>query len=464
MLAAVLAVAATLAAPAHALPAPPVEQVPTCRGVEATIVGTDGDDVLRGTPGDDVIVAGKGNDSVYAGAGNDIVCGNGGADSLWGEAGRDVLLGGGGADTVIGGDDKDKVRGGSGADRCEAPFLGERRSASCNDVQTATQSNIPAARDLLESSRAMWAAWLIDQDTDDYGFDIELSCECDEGSAEIDVVDGVAYWRNLTGALETNRTFFTVDNLFDHADSILDRLEEDPSIAGDPATGEGAFFTLTVDAGTGFPYLVGDNGPADGGVDYRSIPRSVLQDNVSVPKGSEVYTLDMLALANPDAAYDELISVVAQDFGDELDPEVVTKHGAPCLDMEADASAACEAELAGIAAALTFDDEPLIHWECGLCAPTIAFMVARSGTDLTVIGASEWLAALGTIDTAAEVPFVLQDNAQVKPRRNGFVALTTNFLAECDPIVSRHAINRVSAAGKATVAKVGYGLEYGICI
>lgn len=133
----------------------------TCLGVEATLVGTSADDVLRGTPradvivggagndridalgGDDLICAGPGNDRVFAGAGNDRVFGgagddriNGrdGDDSLWGGPGRDVLLGGAGndqlsgdlgadrlsgglgADTLLGGDDDDTLDGGAGAD------------------------------------------------------------------------------------------------------------------------------------------------------------------------------------------------------------------------------------------------------------------------------------------------------------------------------------------------------------
>ncbi len=40
----------------------------------ATIVGTDGDDVLRGTNGDDVIVGLRGTDTIYPKAGNDRVC------------------------------------------------------------------------------------------------------------------------------------------------------------------------------------------------------------------------------------------------------------------------------------------------------------------------------------------------------------------------------------------------------
>ncbi len=46
----------------------------TCFGQTATIVGTDGDDVLTGTDGDDVIVGLGGTDTIYPRAGDDRVC------------------------------------------------------------------------------------------------------------------------------------------------------------------------------------------------------------------------------------------------------------------------------------------------------------------------------------------------------------------------------------------------------
>src|SRR5688500_17964146 len=66
----------------------------TCRGIEATIVGTGGDDDITGTPGDDVIVALGGDDSVDPGGGDDVVCGGRGRDHLRSDRGRDVLVGG----------------------------------------------------------------------------------------------------------------------------------------------------------------------------------------------------------------------------------------------------------------------------------------------------------------------------------------------------------------------------------
>jgi hypothetical protein len=64
-----------------------------CKGLEPTILGTQGDDFLVGTAGDDVIIGLYGNDIIYGGGGNDIICGGFGNDLLWGGAGNDRLFG-----------------------------------------------------------------------------------------------------------------------------------------------------------------------------------------------------------------------------------------------------------------------------------------------------------------------------------------------------------------------------------
>lgn len=83
------------------------QDVPTCNGVPATIVGTEGPDNLVGTTGRDVIV-GLG--------GNDVIRGLSGADILCGGPGRDRILGGKQSDLIIGGDDGDKLFGDAGID------------------------------------------------------------------------------------------------------------------------------------------------------------------------------------------------------------------------------------------------------------------------------------------------------------------------------------------------------------
>jgi len=89
----------------------------TCRGKQATLVGTDESDSLSGTPGDDVIVTGGGRDRVRARGGEDVICLQGGRDRVRGSAGEDILIGGAGTDRLAGGGGDDALRGGKGDDK-----------------------------------------------------------------------------------------------------------------------------------------------------------------------------------------------------------------------------------------------------------------------------------------------------------------------------------------------------------
>jgi Ca2+-binding RTX toxin-like protein len=98
---------------------------PSCHGRKATIVGTDGNDVLHGTPGRDVIWGGKGDDVIYGSLGNDLICGGPGADVIHGGRGNDTVDGGAGSDDRVMGDlGDDKVLGGPGDDDEVAGDLG----------------------------------------------------------------------------------------------------------------------------------------------------------------------------------------------------------------------------------------------------------------------------------------------------------------------------------------------------
>jgi Ca2+-binding RTX toxin-like protein len=90
--------------------------VPRCRGARATIVGTDGRDVLRGTPRRDVIVGRAGNDRILGSDGSDRICGN---------IGRDEIRGGRGSDRIFGGGSNDRMYGGPGSDRFDEYDAGD---------------------------------------------------------------------------------------------------------------------------------------------------------------------------------------------------------------------------------------------------------------------------------------------------------------------------------------------------
>jgi Ca2+-binding RTX toxin-like protein len=90
------------------------EETPRCHGRRATIVGTEGSDVLRGTPSRDVIWGGEGDDELFGSLGNDLLCGGPGEDLVHGGRGNDVVDGGPGTDRVYGDLGDDKVVGGPG--------------------------------------------------------------------------------------------------------------------------------------------------------------------------------------------------------------------------------------------------------------------------------------------------------------------------------------------------------------
>ena len=100
------------------------EETPRCHGRRATIVGTDGNDVLIGTPGRDVIWGGPGDDVIYGELGNDLICGGGGNDIVHGGRGNDEVYGGAGSDQVNGDLGDDKVVGGPGNNDDVAGDLG----------------------------------------------------------------------------------------------------------------------------------------------------------------------------------------------------------------------------------------------------------------------------------------------------------------------------------------------------
>lgn len=119
--------AAVLASVVSIAPAS-AQSVPTCLGLPATIVGTEGNDRLVGTSGRDVIVGLGGNDVILGGEGSDLICGGTGndtirgqqkADVISGDAGHDTIYGNWGADTIVGGAGNDRIDGGFGLDEID---------------------------------------------------------------------------------------------------------------------------------------------------------------------------------------------------------------------------------------------------------------------------------------------------------------------------------------------------------
>lgn len=95
---------------------PPGVTPPTCNGLQATCVGTAGDDLLLGTEFPDVIVALAGNDVIHGDDGNDTICAGPGNDSILGARGKDTILGEEGDDFLFGAPEDDDLRGGPGYD------------------------------------------------------------------------------------------------------------------------------------------------------------------------------------------------------------------------------------------------------------------------------------------------------------------------------------------------------------
>ncbi len=78
--------------------------------------GTGLDDTLVGGKGSDLLKGKSGSDHLYGLGDNDKLLGNAGADFLYGGSGDDALRGGGGADWLFGDRGNDKLWGGTGPD------------------------------------------------------------------------------------------------------------------------------------------------------------------------------------------------------------------------------------------------------------------------------------------------------------------------------------------------------------
>jgi Ca2+-binding RTX toxin-like protein len=239
------------------------EENPRCHGRKATIVGTDGDDVLRGTDKPDVIVGGGGNDVIYAGLGNDIVCAGPGDDLVHGGRGNDLLDGGAGSDRVFGDLGDDKAMGGGGDEDEVSGGLG-----------IDTVSGGPGNRDLVRG---------------DYGYD-----RMDGGPGQGDVASfatavaggkGTGVWASLRAHKARGDGH---DRLF--------RFESlEGSAFADTLIGNGK--GNTIDGGPGNDHLVGGGGPdtLEGGQGKDACAGGAVHTSCgpeAPPKGSALVRLD----------------------------------------------------------------------------------------------------------------------------------------------------------------------------
>ena len=87
-----------------------------CGNRFATIVGTDGDDIIRGTDAGEVIAGLGGDDFIFGNGGRDHICGGPGDDRITGGRGRDTLRGQRGDDLLVGNRGQDRLFGGAGDD------------------------------------------------------------------------------------------------------------------------------------------------------------------------------------------------------------------------------------------------------------------------------------------------------------------------------------------------------------
>ena len=203
-------------------------EAPRCHGKKATILGTNGDDLIRGTDQPDVIVSLGGDDTIYAGLGNDVVCAGAGDDLLHGGRGNDLLDGGAGTDRVFGDLGDDRAMGGGGDDDEVSGGLG-----------IDTVSGGPGSDDLVRG---------------DYGYD---RMDGGPGKGDVASFSTAVAGRKGTGVWASLRTH----KAFGDGHDRLFRFEAlEGSAFADTLVGDRA--TNAIDGGPGNDHLVG-GGAAD---------------------------------------------------------------------------------------------------------------------------------------------------------------------------------------------------------
>ena len=259
------------------------EAAPMCHGKRATIVGTDGNDVLIGTEKADVIWGGPGDDKIYGGLGNDIVCGGAGDDLIHGGRGNDWLNGDAGTDRVFGDLGDDHLSGGSG-DRDEVS----------GGLGIDTVSGGPGNEDLVRG---------------DYGYD-----RMDGGPGKGDI----ASFSTAVAGLKGSGVWVSLPRHKALGDGH-DRLFRFESIEGSAFhdTLIGDKHANVIDGGPGNDTIVGGGGPdtleGGQGVDHcRGGPTRISCGHEAAPVGSAYVSLD------PDPAGGGGLQVVGGSGPDRL--------------------------------------------------------------------------------------------------------------------------------------------------
>ncbi|HEV2757529.1 MAG TPA: calcium-binding protein [Actinomycetota bacterium] len=145
-----------------------------------TIVGTEGDDVLRGTSGNDVFWARGGDDHLLGLGGHDTMCGGAGDDVIRGGSGRDWMYPAAGHDRVFGGPNRINV-------------VDYFRSPRGVHVDLAAGEAHGWGRDVVKDVHQVMGSLFADTITGDSGGNALV------GSSGDDVLDGVGGGDSLEG-------------------------------------------------------------------------------------------------------------------------------------------------------------------------------------------------------------------------------------------------------------------------
>ncbi|OFW66407.1 MAG: hypothetical protein A2Z12_05100 [Actinobacteria bacterium RBG_16_68_21] len=141
----------------------------TCFGRTATLVGTNGDDLLEGGPGSDVIDGRGGNDTINGLGGKDYLCGGAGDDTINGGGGRDRIKGQGGDDAIDGGAGTDFANGGSGTDECLAESTRRCEESAVPDTVEVSIKSLAFHPATLTVVAGTTVRWTNNESSDYYG-------------------------------------------------------------------------------------------------------------------------------------------------------------------------------------------------------------------------------------------------------------------------------------------------------